>query len=176
MKSTRNPFFINIGFLINQPIGYSRILPIELDEMDIGDGALICDLTGEINLVRNQDGFRAKIKLKGTIDAECGRCLEPFQETIEPEFEEFFTFPFVEASDDEIQVPESGNINLEPILHDYILMEIPINPVCKSDCKGLCDICGINRNIKDCGHAHSHDDQPATQKLKLEDLKDILDT
>ncbi len=176
MKSTRNPFLINIGFLINQPIGYARAIPFDLEEVDFGDGLAVDQLNGEMRLIRNQDGFRSKGIFSGSIANECARCLEPYQERLNVEFEEFFTFPLVESSDDEIQVPESGNVDFKPILHDYLLIEIPINAVCKPDCKGLCDICGVNRNIKDCGHEHKKMDDERRNKLDLEHLKEQLDT
>ena len=171
MKATRNPFLINIGFLINQSIGYARAIPFQHDEFDFGDGFIVRKLEGEIELIRNQDGFRSVAEFKGYIDNECGRCLEPFHEKIHGTFEEFFTFPFTEPSDDEIQVAENGNVDFKPILHDYILVEIPINPVCKPDCKGLCDICGANRNQIDCGHEHTSDDEEPANKIDLSGWK-----
>lgn len=171
MKATRNPFLINIGFLINQSIGYARAIPFQHDEFDFGDGFIVRKLEGEIELIRNQDGFRSVAEFKGYIDNECGRCLEPFHEKVHGTFEEFFTFPFTEPSDDEIQVAENGNVDFKPILHDYILVEIPINPVCKPDCKGLCDICGANRNQIDCGHEHTSDDEEPANKIDLSGWK-----
>lgn len=171
MKATRNPFLINIGFLINQSIGYSRAIPFTVEEIELDDGLVVSQLEGEIELIRNQDGFRSQVTFKAFTQNQCGRCLEPFQEELTGTFEEFFTFPFVEASDDEIKVPESGNVDFKPILHDYILMEIPINPICKVGCKGLCDICGANRNQVDCGHSHTHDEEEPTNKLDLEGWK-----
>jgi len=171
VKATRNPFLINIGFLINQSIGYARAIPFQHDEFDFGDGFIVRKLEGEIELIRNQDGFRSVAEFKGYIDNECGRCLEPFHEKVHGTFEEFFTFPFTEPSDDEIQVAENGNVDFKPILHDYILVEIPINPVCKPDCKGLCDICGANRNQIDCGHEHTSDDEEPANKIDLSGWK-----
>jgi len=176
VKATRNPFFINIGFLINQSIGYTRAIPFAVDTFDLGDGVLVSDLEGEIELIRNQDGFRSQVTFTAHLQNQCGRCLEAFQEELNGTFEEFFTFPYVDASDDEIQVPESGNVDFKPILHDYILMEIPINPVCKADCKGLCDICGANRNLTDCGHKHAHEDEEPTNRLDLEGWNKSLNT
>jgi uncharacterized protein len=174
VKPTRNPFLINIGFLINQSIGYSRAIPFESEEFDFGNGLVVKKLAGEIELIRNQDGFRSVAEFEGYVDNECGRCLESFQEHVHGTFEEFFTFPFVEPSDEEMQVPESGNVDFKPILHDYILIEIPISPVCKPDCKGLCDICGANRNTTNCGHKHIHDDEEPANTLDLEGWKKKL--
>jgi len=157
LKATQNPFRINIGFLINQPIGYSREIPIELDKLVLSEDLTVRELKGTITLIRNQDGFRSQAIFDAEIDNECGRCLEKFSHGIESEFEEFFTFPFVESSDEEISVPEDGNVDFTPLVHDYLLMEIPINAVCKDDCKGLCDVCGINLNNKTCGNEKKSD-------------------
>ena len=150
----QNPFRINIGFLINQPIGYSREIPFELDEIEMGDNQTIHNLIGSIILIRNQDGFRSQAIFDGELDSECGRCLKKFKEKIHSEFEEFFTFPFVETSEDEIQVSEDGNVDFAPIVHDYLIMDIPPNPICSEDCKGLCDICGVDLNQTTCEHVH----------------------
>jgi uncharacterized protein len=49
-------------------------------------------------------------------------------------------------------VPDEGQINLEPLMREYALLEFPISPVCKPDCKGLCPVCGENLNQTDCVH------------------------
>lgn len=151
MNPSQKPFRINVGFLINQPIGYSRVLPFKLDKIDIEDESLR-NFNASIDLTRTQDGLIAQVVIDAEVESECSRCLEPFLNKISFKFKEFFTFPYVEASEDEIKVPEDGNIDFEPILHDYLLMEIPIKPVCQSDCMGLCDICGQNLNQSVCEH------------------------
>jgi len=161
--STRKPFRINVGFLINQPVGYLRALPFEFEEIDLNGDLSFSSLTGTVNISRTYDGFRAQMIFDGEIESECGRCLEPFQSTIHIDCEEFFTFPYVDLSEDEIKVPEDGNIDLEPILYDYMLMEIPINPVCSPDCKGLCVICGKNLNTEGCIH-HTEDQEKSKRE------------
>ena len=154
MKASQNPFRINIGFLINQPIGYSRDIPFDLEGIELGENLCLHSLTGNLTLIRNQDGFRSQAVFDGVVDNECGRCLDRFAEKIHSEFEEYFTFPFTETSDDEIQVPEDGNVDFAPIMYDYLLIEMPINPVCRDDCKGLCDVCGANLNKTTCKHVY----------------------
>jgi len=152
LNPSQKPFRINIGFLINQPIGYSRVLPFEFNEIDMGDGLFLRAVNGSIDLIRTQDGLIAQTDFKAEVESECSRCLKPFHNKIRSEFEEYFTFPYVEPSEDEIRVPEDGNIDFEPILHDYMLMELTINPVCQPDCRGLCAICGQNLNQAVCEH------------------------
>lgn len=178
MNPSQKPFRINVGFLINQPIGYSRVLPFELDKIDIEDESL-CNFYGSIELTRTQDGLIAQVVIDAEVESECSRCLEPFQNKIFCEFKEFFTFPYVEASEEEIRVPEDGNIDFEPILHDYILMEMPIKPLCQSDCRGLCDICGQNLNQSVCEHYQNskvEDNAKSTGQKELQEKDPITET
>jgi len=40
------------------------------------------------------------------------------------------------------------------------MLEIPINPICKPDCKGLCSVCGEDLNARDCGHQSRSEESP----------------
>jgi uncharacterized protein len=167
VNSSLKPFRINIGFLLNQPIGYSRVLPIEIDQVDISEDISLIKVEGSIDLSRMQDGIRAQLVFNGKIKSECGRCLEPFIDTIYSEFEEIFLFPNVDASEDEIKIPEDGNIEFQPIFCDYMLMELPISPLCKPDCKGLCDLCGQDLNQAICEH------QQVKSEIQLAEVSEI---
>lgn len=162
MKSSHSPFRINTGFLINQPIGYARAIPFDLASYDFGEDFSVSDISGTVELTRTQDGLRALADLSASCEDQCGRCLDVFSNRLHTTFEEYFTFPFVEPSEDETAVAEDGNIDLEPIIHDYLMMENNINPLCREDCKGLCDICGQNLNHANC--AHNSDDTSEAEK------------
>jgi uncharacterized protein len=147
-------FRINVGFLINQPIGYTRDIPIELAHQVFDENLTVDDLKGNLNISRTQSGLRVQAIFKAVTNAECVRCLEVFQLPLETTFEEIFTYEHNPLSEEELIIPEDGNIDFEPYVRDYLLLEVPINPICKSDCRGLCDICGENLNFRDCGHEH----------------------
>ena len=152
MNQSKKPFIINVGLLINQPIGYSRAVPFEFKEIELDDGFTLRDMMGTIDLIRTQDGLRAQAVFDALAQNECSRCLEIYANEIHSEFEEFFTFPYVDSSEDEIEVPENGNIDFLPIIHDYLLMESPIQPICQPNCRGLCAVCGENLNHGTCEH------------------------
>jgi uncharacterized protein len=42
------------------------------------------------------------------------------------------------------------NVDLEPVVREAVMLELPIAPVCREDCKGLCPTCGVNRNDTSC--------------------------
>jgi uncharacterized protein len=41
-------------------------------------------------------------------------------------------------------------LDLEPIVHDACILELPLVPLCQDDCRGLCPECGVNRNFETC--------------------------
>jgi len=52
-----------------------------------------------------------------------------------------------------------------------VILSVPMKPLCKEDCKGLCPVCGANLNYEDCGHTQEKVDP---RLLKLKELKDLL--
>ena len=152
MNHPRRPLRINIGFLINQPAGFLREIPFELEGLPVDENTGFLMPKGLFRLARTQNGVRALVDFSADVKAECGRCLEAFDLPLSTHFEEIFTFQNRPLSEDEQIIPEDGNIDFEQLVRDYLLLEVPINPVCRPECRGLCDICGENRNRVDCGH------------------------
>ena len=84
--------------------------------------------------------------------AECVRCLTAFFYNLSVDFSELYAFNQRSVTDSNLILPEDGKIDLEPLLREYMLLEFPINPLCKPDCKGLCPVCGENQNQMTCHH------------------------
>lgn len=91
-------------------------------------------------------------KFQADVKAECRRCLSEFGQTIQTDFSELYAFNNRSVSESGLIMPEDGNIDLEPLLRDYLLIEVPMSPLCKEDCKGLCTFCGENLNLVTCEH------------------------
>lgn len=87
---------------------------------------------------------------------DCVRCLEPFDLRLTSHFHFIFQKgrpPSLRGDEDETLIwldDEPGKIDLGKEVKDYILLEVPINPVCKESCAGLCPSCGENLNFKQC--------------------------
>jgi len=45
---------------------------------------------------------------------------------------------------------EGDELELDPFVYDEVLLNVPISPLCKDECKGLCDVCGQNKNYEGC--------------------------
>ena len=167
MNKPDRVFRINVGFLINQPIGYNREIPFELDHFSFDESLTVEDFKGILNLNRTQNGLRVNGDFNAKTEVTCGRCLEDFVLALDSHFEEIFTFENGPLSEDETLIPEDGNIDFKPYIRDYLLLEIPIKPVCRENCKGLCDICGENLNKRDCGHEHEKPLTAIAQSMRV---------
>lgn len=91
------------------------------------------------------------IEASGTVEApwvgSCRRCLEEASGTLVVPVRELYT----EGGDGEDTYPlEDDTVDLEVLAHDAVLLELPAAPLCRPDCRGLCPICGANRNLDAC--------------------------
>jgi uncharacterized protein len=109
------------------------------------------------------------VDFKALIDLECVRCLNSFQQTLNINFTELYAFSQRYVTDSGLIMPETGIIDLAPVLREYILLEIPISPLCRPDCKGLCPLCGNDLNESTCYHEDDSGDP------RLTSLKVLLD-
>lgn len=167
MTNPRRPFRINVGFIIHEEVGYNADFPLELDTVKFGDDLVLRDFNGLVNVGRTAQGLLVTGGFSGTTDLECARCLKTFDQRLQWDITELYAFNEKSVSDSGLIVPEEAKIDLEPLIRDYALLEIPISPVCKPDCKGLCPVCGQDLNVRDCGHRPHEDESPFSSLKNL---------
>jgi uncharacterized protein len=160
---------INVGFIVNQAIGYSRDFSIEIPEYSFSDGLHIRNLAFDILISRTTEGLLVQVNGHAFTELECGYCLQNFWQILSIDFVEMFTFRSHAVEDTELILPDDLQIDLEPLLTEYLYLDIPINPMCKSDCQGLCPVCGENQNLSTCNHSDENVDP------RLSVLKSLLD-
>jgi uncharacterized protein len=99
------------------------------------------------------------------IAGECVRCLTPISDKLEIDVQELFVYPDSEASEDEASRLEGDLIDLEPLIRDDVVLELPFQPLCRDDCAGLCVECGADLNA-DPEHTHDLAIDPRWEKLR----------
>jgi uncharacterized protein len=152
VNQPRFPLQLNIGFLLNQQIGISRDMHFEFPELQVSPDLDLHDLTGFARIGRTPQGLVVTGDFQASCAMECVRCLVEFQQPLHTQFSELYAFNSRSVSESGLIVPDDGNIDLAPLVREYMLLEIPIRPLCRPDCKGLCIICGADLNIEPCEH------------------------
>jgi uncharacterized protein len=152
VSNFRNQLRINIGFLLIQPIGYRRDFHLEFPEIFISPDLVLLDFNGLARINRTPQGLLVNGEIQTELNLECVRCLVPYRQALHTTFDELYAFSRRSTTESGLIVPEDGYIDLQPLVRDYLLIEIPISPLCQPDCLGLCPVCGANRNTENCAH------------------------
>jgi uncharacterized protein len=167
VTNPRHPLRLNVGFLINATIGTSRDFNFDYEVMRLGDDLTVRDFIGTSRFSHTPQGLLLQGEFKAETDFECVRCLEMYSQSLKWSVTDLYAFDHRNITESGLLVPEDGQIDLEPLLREYALLEFPISPVCKPDCQGLCPLCGENLNKVNCGHRPEVDSPFAV-------LKDLL--
>jgi uncharacterized protein len=154
----RNPLRFNVGFLLHTPIGTNRDIHFEYPEILLKPDFQLSDFSGIVKAGRTPQGILIQGDFQGKTPAECVRCLTNFVQTLHANFDELFAFDQRSITESELILPEDGNIDLEPLAREYLLIEMPISPICKSECLGLCPECGQNLNELPRDHHHKEEE------------------
>ncbi len=165
MTKTSLEFLLEVGFIIHEEIGYQRVFDFEFSHLNLGEDFLLESVSGAIAITRTGEGLLTQGAFTATVQATCARCLDDFNQPLRSEFSELFTFPSHADATTELLVPSNGKIDFAPLVREYLLLEVPISPICRPDCKGLCPQCGVNHNHEQCDCVIEVID-PRLEKLK----------
>lgn len=125
--------------------------------ISLTNAAVDGDVTVDFDLRSLTDGIVARGVATVETELSCNRCLETWSETLEVPFEQVFRYQ-PQDEDDEQWIENGAWIDLEPAVHDEVTLSLPLVPVCRPDCRGLCPTCGTNLNEDPCdGHPEESD-------------------
>jgi uncharacterized protein len=115
------------------------------------------DLDAEIHKDANK--VRVTGRVSTTLRLPCSRCLDPFDVPVNTQFDMLF-LPAVanvgegdeEVADEDLGVSfyKDETLDLGELMREQFYLALPMKPLCAPDCKGLCPVCGINRNRETC--------------------------
>jgi DUF177 domain-containing protein len=109
-----------------------------------------------------QEGRRVHVsgQLAARVQVECDRCLKPVEIPVDSRFKlEYVTAEDYEAQqaveltqeDLDLSVFDGEVIDIDELVTEEILLAVPDHVLCNDDCKGICPVCGADRNSVDCG-------------------------
>jgi len=143
------------------------------------DLAFDTPVRGKVEVDRTAQTLRLRGHLATTAPFVCGRCLTPYRQDMAIAVEEDFLVGEIAAPRDGALRPEDFVVPLGPDLvldvteaiRQHLLLAVPMVPVCRPDCRGLCPRCGKNLNEQDCGCEPMETIDP-----RLAPLRELKDT
>jgi uncharacterized protein len=159
--------FISVQDLEVKPLQFAEELPA--GRIDFGSeisqqGTL--SAKGRADLVEEHHGGKQTVQdirfvgsFSGTFELACSRCLEAVKAKVGEDFDLLYRPLMSGKQGDEISINEAeteigffkGNgLELEDVIKEQVLLSLPVKPLCKEACKGLCPQCGQNLNTGKC--------------------------
>jgi uncharacterized protein len=118
------------------------------------------------------DGVLVTVEAAAPVTAECARCLEPVASSVDVSFRELYEFDgdlkTGESDDGDRRFLDGNLLDLEPALRDAVVLALPLAPLCRGDCEGLCPECGVR--LADAGPSHDHGDSLDPRWARLREL------
>jgi len=133
-----------------------------------GDGfRLAAPIRLGFDIYKDNDLFRLVGDTHTSVELECGRCLEPFLRAVDSTFDLRYQPHARNAGEGEREVEEddlttafyeNDAIDLGQLMREQVYLSLPMKPLCRDDCRGLCPVCGTNLNLSVCHCAREWDD------------------
>jgi uncharacterized protein len=101
----------------------------------------------DVELQAVNDGIVVVGTVRGTWAGECRRCLKDARGEVVAEVQEVYERDPVEG---ETRKLDGIEVDLTELARDAVLLELPLAPVCRDDCAGLCPQCGVDLNDSTC--------------------------
>jgi uncharacterized protein len=162
--------FIGLQQLEQRPVRFNVEIPageVEYDGKLKQSSTLRAEGTAAL-LNRSLGEIRVQGTLSVTMQATCDRCLEPADFPVENRFDLLY-MPAETSKDGGEEIDQAGievgyyqgsGLALNDVLREVVLLALPMQLVCSEACRGICPVCGHNRNQRDCGcHAEAADDR-----------------
>ncbi len=154
--------FLEIEKKGREPLVFHREIPVgklvrqELETILVGS----VRIQGQVLPAR--DGFLLRGRLQASTQIPCSRCLEPYIFSLETEVIRIYVSgqePGAEIPAGERKLPadeiplarfDGRRIDLLGLAEEQVFLDLPLKPVCREECRGLCPQCGVNRNLMSC--------------------------
>jgi uncharacterized protein len=154
--------------MLKEGIGYSREIQFSEPKAQLAEDLTVHALHGAVTLTRTPQGLYTQGHLRAATLANCDRCLEPFDQRLSSRVSELFYYPPESAPAGAATVGDDAHLDLTPLVREDMLLSIPLQKLCRPNCKGLCPQCGQNWNEGPCDCADDAGDP------RLAVLKELL--
>ncbi len=156
----------SLASLLKGPVGSKTSFDVDEAEQRLAEDLRVDFVRGTVEFTHTNRGIFSEGQLRSQVQLECARCLETFVQPLDLHLEAQFGLPPTRPQGETIfPIGVKGILDLIPALREQILLDLPMRPLCKPDCRGLCVECGKNLNEGACDCVKENID-PRLVKLK----------
>ncbi len=128
---------------------------------------------GDAVLTHTNLGILIQADLRADVERECGRCLDHFVEAVPMHLgEQYYATidvvtgaPLPEPPRDTYMIGHDFEIDVTPLIREHVLLELPLKPLCREECAGICPTCGLDQNLRP--HQHHEDADERWSRLRV---------
>jgi uncharacterized protein len=171
----------NVAQLLKSPVGTTQDVVLDdSDSLDLreGEARLAGPITGHARLHRTNESIVVDGVAHIPVTLECSRCLTEFTATLDVPLRETF-YPSIDIETGlPVRLPEDETafviddhhqIDLREAIRQNLVLALPIQPLCREDCKGLCPECGRDLNVE----PHTHETEARDERFAA--LRQLLE-
>jgi len=143
----------NVATLLQEPVGSMRVGTLTDEPVRVADAGYERSISGRVRMIRTGRGVLVQARLQLAAPVACSRCLcdttTPLTLAIDEEYiplHDMQTGKRLDAEVDEFRIDGLHHLDLSEAVRQYEQTALPIQPVCRPDCAGLCPVCGRDRN------------------------------
>jgi len=152
------PAHIPLDAIVGEPLGFEFVLPFSVAALDREPLIELSPvrLSGRVSRIEAGLSLDARVVFTGRL--ECSRCLAGYPFALDEAFS-LLLYRRAEAAPGEREIDredldlsyyDSETLPVAPIAEERIQLAIPMKPLCREDCLGLCPQCGQDRNVTPC--------------------------
>ena len=157
--------FFSLRELETRPLPFEQSYPVGEFKFDLPGkpGSVIQSDPVKTSGVAELESLSGEIHVSGHVTAnletECAKCLEKAVIAVDSDFDLRYMPEGIVSEGGEVQIGDidtevgvySGHgLEVRDVIEEYLLLAVPMRPVCSEDCHGLCPVCGTNRNEQEC--------------------------
>ena len=150
----------NVSQLLMEPTGSTRAFQVDEPVPGYGESTIEGQVRGNVRLLRTHQGLLVNAVVRVEVTASCARCLcdmnresaltleEECYPTLDPATGRRMSPP--DESEGVVHVDSRQMLDLTDVLRQYLLTDEPLKILCRTDCRGLCQECGVDLNVDEC--------------------------
>lgn len=176
---------ISVAPLLKQPYGASEDYDLgeaSIDERSQHAGLVeagVRSIAGSLVFTHTNPGVYVAGELAASVELECGRCLDHFTASLPVRVsEQYYATMNVQTGAllaapprDAYVIGHDFIIDVTPLLREQVLLELPLKPLCRGSCAGICPTCGLDQNDRPHRHPAEADERWSRLRELLADFR-----